>query len=279
MTCKLCSSGIEPKPLYRGIVECAGCGLKYFPYSENTTDLYQENYFRGAEYQDYSSEKEMHQTNFRERLKMVRKIVPEGKLLELGCAYGFFLDLAKENFQVKGVDITMEGVENARKQFGVEAVCADFLTLPDETNSYDVICMWDTLEHLPEPFLYLQKASKWLKPGGRIFFSTLDSGSVVARVRGPKWRMIHPPTHLFYFDRPILARAVKEAGLRLESFHCVGQYRKFRAMAYEVFVLRMPRFRWLYQLITLGGRLDFSLYLNTFDIIQIRAQKPLEEKP
>jgi SAM-dependent methyltransferase len=273
MPCKLCSSSAPPESLFRGIVRCPGCGLKYFPYESGTENLYQAEYFHGVEYQNYSGDKETLQRNFRGRLKELLKICPAGKLLELGCAYGFFLELAKNHYQVKGCDITRDGVESARRNFGVDAVCADFLSLPEEPDSYDLVCLWDTIEHLPEPFLFLQKAGRWLKPGGHLVLTTGDIGSIAARLRGEHWRLIHPPTHLFYFDRESISRALKAAGLELVDFRHVGQSRSYRSMAYEIFVLRNPGLRWIFQLLTLGGRLDFPVYLNTFDIMQVTARR------
>lgn len=274
--CRLCGFSGMPKPLFSGIVKCPGCGLDYFPDNADTSALYQRDYFHGAEYQSYSEEKEILQRNFRPRLEDILKKQSSGKLLEIGCAYGFFLDLAKAHFQVKGVDITVEGTESARKNFGVNTICADFSSLPDESGSYDVICLWDTIEHLPEPFVYLKKAAAWLKPGGHLWLTTGDIGSHIARARGAKWRQIHPPTHLYYFDRSTIEKALLQAGLKMEKFEHVGQYRSLRTMAYVLFVLRSRRFKWLYDLFTLGGRFDLPVYLNTYDIMQVTAIKPLQ---
>ena len=274
LKCRLCDSREKPTPLFAGIVKCPGCGLDYFPDNADTSALYQRDYFHGAEYQSYSEEKEILQRNFKPRLADILQKHSSGKLLELGCACGFFLDLAKKHFQVKGVDITVEGTESARKNFGVEAICADFATLPDEKETYDVVCLWDTIEHLPEPFLYLKKAAGWLKPGGHLWLTTGDMGSVIAKARGEKWRQIHPPTHLYYFDRHSIEKALNSAGLKLEKFEHVGQYRSLKTMAYVLFVLRSPRLKWLYNLITLGGRFDLPIYLNTYDIMQVTAVKP-----
>ena len=60
--------------------------------------------------------------------------------------------------------------------------------------------MWDTIEHLKRPDLFVQKAAADLRPGGLIALTTGDIGSLNARLRGARWRMIHPPTHLHYFS-------------------------------------------------------------------------------
>ena len=59
------------------------------------------------------------------------------------------------------------------------------------------MCLWDTIEHLAEPEAYLEKIAKSLPVGGWLFLTTGDIGSPMARARGSRWRMIHPPTHLY----------------------------------------------------------------------------------
>jgi len=104
--------------------------------------------------------------------------------------------------------------------------------------------------------------------------TTNDVDSRVARLRGEKWRQIHPPTHLFYFSPDTLARAARQAGLQTVDVSYVGYTRGYKSMAYGVFALRNPRLAWVYKLLTLGGRVDFPVYLNLYDIMMFTARKP-----
>ena len=104
--------------------------------------------------------------------------------------------------------------------------------------------------------------------------TTNDVDSRIARLRGEKWRQIHPPTHLFYFSAETLARAVEQAGLQALDVSYVGYTRGYKSMAYGVFALRNPRFAWMYDVLTLGGRVDFPVYLNLYDIMMFAARKP-----
>lgn len=274
MSCKLCGSTRAPVPQFRGIVRCEDCGLIYFPENVDTAELYSKDYFHGDEYQDYVADKSILQKNFLGRVDYLAGLKPSGKLFEIGCAYGFFLEVAKKRYDVKGVDISADAASYAKNTLGLDVRSGDFLSLPDEKGAYDLICLWDTIEHLSEPFQYLKKASEWLKPGGNLVLTTGDIGSLIARARGEKWRQIHPPTHLYYFDQNSIARALSTAGLELVDYRTVGQYRSYRSMMHGLFQLRSPRLKWIYSLGTLGGKLDFPLYLNTFDIMQATARKP-----
>jgi SAM-dependent methyltransferase len=258
----------------KNIVKCPGCGLVFYEGVAPPGNLYNDEYFSGGEYLDYCGDKKIIQRNFRRHIKVLHRLVPSGRLLELGCAYGFFLELAREHWEVKGIDVTAAGVRHARDVVGVNALQKDFLTLSDEPESWDVICLWDTIEHLPDPILTLRKAATWLKPGGVLLLTTGDIESRLARLRGERWRQIHPPTHLYYFSSATLGKALVQAGLQVESISYVGYSRGFRAMIYGLFALPNKKSRWLYQLLTLGGRLDFPIYLNLYDILLVIAKKP-----
>ncbi len=94
--CIICNSTAN-KPLYTGVVQCLNCDYVYADLSltqEEFEQLYREGYFKGEEYADYVSDKNIAQINFSERLKTLLPFVQnpkESNLLEVGSAYGFFL--------------------------------------------------------------------------------------------------------------------------------------------------------------------------------------------
>lgn len=263
----------------RGIVECPGCALVFYTGRLDEGELYGEEYFAGGEYCDYRSDKKVLQKNFRRRIFRLREVAPSGRLLEVGSAYGFFLELAREHWDVSGMDVSPEGVAHAREELGLPVLLGDFLDAPERPESFDVICLWDTIEHLSRPVRTIEKAARWLKPGGALVMTTGDIGSAVARLRGQRWRQIHPPTHLFYFSRRTLARAVEQAGLRVHTATSVGYWRSLRSMLYGIFALGGKETAWIYRLLTLGGRLDLPVYTNLYDILLMVAVKPLPSRP
>lgn len=275
LQCELCGYSGEMLPFYpkQAIVKCPTCQLVFYGEEVDAESLYTAAYFTGGEYLDYLADKQVLQRNFGQRIKQLRKFKPNGRLLELGSAYGFFLELAQSYWEVRGIDITPEGVEYARHTLGLNVMLADFLTLPDEPESYDIICMWDTIEHLPHPVRFIEKASRWLKPDGVLVMTTGDIDSRVARFQKERWRLIHPPTHLFYFSVATLSQAVEKAGLEVVGVSHVGYYRSFKATLYGLFAVGGKKSAWLYQLLTMGGRIDFPIYLNLYDIMMLVARK------
>jgi 2-polyprenyl-3-methyl-5-hydroxy-6-metoxy-1,4-benzoquinol methylase len=273
VACPLCGHGDQPHPVYPelSIVRCGGCDLVYYMGPADAAALYGDNYFTGAEYRDYLADQAVHRANFQRRLRDVRRLVSGGKLFEIGCAYGLFLDEARAFYEVHGVDVAPAATAHAREQLHLDARCADFLDLPDEPESYDVICMWDTIEHLARPFAYLDKAARWLRPGGWLLLTTGNFASVVSRLRGRKWRLIHPPTHLFYFTPETLGQAVERAGLTPAGCRHVGYRRYWGSMMHNIFGGTETIG---YRLLTFGGRLNFPIPLNLYDIMLFTARRP-----
>ena len=174
--CIVCGSTDAPAPLYRGIVRCAACG--YVAADMRLTDeelfaLYNEQFFTGAEFSDYASDERYFRKNFGLRFKELRKFINPARhkrLLEIGSAYGFFLDTVKHHFEsAEGIDITDAGTIHARERLGLNVVQADFLAHDYGARKFDVVCMWDTVEHLREPHLYVEKIAAHTEPGALIF--------------------------------------------------------------------------------------------------------------
>src|SRR5205823_6020812 len=155
-------------------------------------------------YKDYVAERPLIEKHFRIRLKQLLRFVPNAagkRLFEIGCAYGFFLSVAREHFAaVEGIDISEDAAGYAATTLKLPVHIGDFAD-HEFRNSPDVLCLWDTIEHVKDPDLYLEKCSRHMRPGGVIAITTGDIGSPIARFRGRRWRQIHPPTHLHYFSR------------------------------------------------------------------------------
>ena len=141
-----------------------------------------------------------------------------------------------------------------KKCLGLNVYCEDFQNAIVEPESVDVVTMWDTIEHLPRPDLYIDKSRSGIKTGGFFFLTTGDIGSRIAQVRQEKWRLIHPPTHLHYFNRQTIARLLASKGLQVVHMKYVGVRRSLRQIAYSLLILGKRNSR-LYKLLDLIHRL------------------------
>jgi SAM-dependent methyltransferase len=188
--------------------------------------MYDDLYFTDVDYPNYlGNERSLRRSMARHLDQIGHYWTRRGALLEIGCAYGFFLDEAREGFdRVVGVDVAASVVERARERFGVEALAGGFLEIPFEDASFDVVCLWDTIEHLARPDQFLQKSRRLLRPAGRLFLTTGDISSLNARFRGRNWRQIHPPSHLHYFSRQSITRLFERTGFRVRGFETAAYH-------------------------------------------------------
>ncbi|MDO8609668.1 MAG: class I SAM-dependent methyltransferase, partial [bacterium] len=188
MSCIICNNDHTEK-LYDILLKCSNCGYIWANpdiSKKQLSNLYNDNYFFGGEYVDYLQEKQVLQKNFQRNLKIISKFITSGRLLEIGCAYGFFLDLARKQYQVQGIDINDNACKYAREKLCLDVTCGDFLEIDFKNNYYDVIVMWATLEHLKSPQIYIEKITTLLKPNGIFAFSTLDIDSLLPKIRKNK---------------------------------------------------------------------------------------------
>lgn len=276
--CIICNS-TKHKPLYTGVVECLSCHYIYADLTlsqEEFEQLYREGYFKGEEYSDYVSDKNIAQINFSKRLDTLLPFVKkpnESRLLEVGCAYGFFLEVASSKFkEVVGVDVTDEGIKYANEVLHQKAFKVDLEKWNFENKKIDVACMWDTIEHLRRPDIYIQKLSENMNSNGVIAITTGDIGSVVAKFRKNKWRLIHPPTHAHYFSKESITQLLSKYGFEVLHFEHCGQYRRIDLIAYNILVLRW-KIPSVYNILKKTGLTSLKVYFNLFDIMYVIARK------
>lgn len=277
-SCAVCRSD-DSAPKYPGIVTCRSCGYVYADLDvavlKSLSGLYDRNYFAGEEYRDYLEERAIIQRNFDLRLKRLLRFVHEERrssMLEIGCAYGFFMDRARHHFdRLVGYDVSDEATAHACKRLGLDVRCADVIDaeLPEK---FDVVCMWDTIEHLAFPDRVMDKIADVTKPGSIVAITTGDIDSVNASVKKGRWRLIHPPTHAHYFSRETLTRLVTDRGFEVIDFSYAGSYRSVDSAAHFVLALQWKKPA-LYEKLHRTGLLDVNVYSNLRDIQYLIAKK------
>lgn len=265
--------------LYEVLRKCNACGHVYAPINipkEELFKLYDRKYFFGDEYSDYVADKKIIQINFKKRFNTLSRFINSGKqlnLLEIGCAYGFYLDVVKSHFRsVTGIDINKDGVRFAQEKLKLNVIRADLLDYDMSKSTYDVVCMWDTIEHLNNPQLYIGKLSQNMDKGSILTFTTMDIESLNARYRKGKWRMIHPPTHIHYFSSKTIAMLLDKYGYDVVYNKYHGYCRSVDHIAYNIFVLRQ-KYSTAYNILKKLGLTRLSFNMNLYDIMHIVAVK------
>jgi SAM-dependent methyltransferase len=141
-------------------------------------------------------------------------------LLDYGCAAGYFLEVARaENWRIAGVELSESMACQAEQALGVPiATSLDVLT----EHYFDVITLWEVVEHLPEPVAELRRLCDRLRPGGMLMLSTPNTGHWQAVREPDAWDSYRPPSHLLYFTGPTLAEALRRTGFERISIQKVS---------------------------------------------------------
>ena len=277
MTCDICGCP-DSRTTYTILQECGDCGHVAAPINLTKAEinkLYENNYFNGEEYVDYVAEEISLRRNYQLRNRELRPFLDlqNSSVLDVGCAYGFYVDETQKVCKsAKGIDIAKEAVDHGRKKLGLDLLAGDLLSYDFGYQKFDLITMWDTIEHLQYPSKYLGRAAELLTSSGIFAFTTGDISALLPRLRGRKWRMIHPPTHIHYFTTGSAKRLLSQHGFEICSIQHNGVYRTLGNIAFNVFVLR-NKHKYVYTLIKKLGIDNVNFYLNTFDIMTVIAKK------
>jgi len=275
IVCKSDNIGI----LYAGLFKCEECGHVFAALdmdNKSVGELYGKSYFFGEEYKDYVADKEVLARNFAMRFDTLKKYLsPEQhqRLLEIGSAYGFFLNFIRNSFTASlGIDVAEEGVRYAREQLHLNVVHGDFLQFDFADQEFDVVCLWDTIEHLCDPQLYIEKISRLTRSGSLIAITTGDISSIIASLKREKWRLIHPPTHIHYFSKESLTRLLNSYGFDVVYNKYCGFFRSNDNILHNVFVIRKKK-DWIYRSLKRMRLTRGTFYLNLYDIMYVIARR------
>lgn len=211
------------------IVRCQTCGLVFVgrtPAPEELAALYDASYWEDPcceGYESYESAEGRKRRHYQGLLAELESMRPPGDLLEVGSAYGYFLDEARRRgWRVRGVEPSDHAARYAREDFGLEVSAMPFEEMPPEPERADAIVLWDVIEHLPSPRRTLERAHLCLRPGGVVAISTGDVGSLSARLHGRDWSLLTPPWHQFFFSRKTMRALLEDLGFEIVRIHGDG---------------------------------------------------------
>jgi SAM-dependent methyltransferase len=203
------------------IRRCSDCGLAWrtdFPEAAELAALYGDDYFErwGIESPQHLDQvRAMKRASYRAFFRDICANRGNGRLLDVGCALGFLLGVARDlGFDVRGLDLNEAAIAEARREFGdrVHAGPLDERAFPGER--FDVVSLIDVLEHVPDPAALLAAIAARLAPGGIAAAVLPDTGSWVHRLLGRRWPHYNAE-HLYYWSAPSLTRFLENQGWRL----------------------------------------------------------------
>jgi 2-polyprenyl-3-methyl-5-hydroxy-6-metoxy-1,4-benzoquinol methylase len=220
------------------IRRCHHCGHGRTVLDEtfDPSTYYSESYFQGGVvdgYSDYQGSSEALRLEFR---RIVRDILPfsrRGRLLEFGCAYGFFLDEAAPHFaHVHGIEYSEAAARACRdRKLDVRTgpVAEELLD-----GLYDTVVGLDVIEHVEDPHDTLKVLADHMPRAGVLVLTTGDWGSPMARLMGRRWRLMTPPQHLSFFTAKSLTTLLARIGLDVVSLSYPWKRVPLSLIAYQL---------------------------------------------
>jgi len=280
--CDLCGSDnprtvLESAQLDGPLVQCGNCGLFYVGSRRSqltfgtgggtTSDVAERVQAANSNIRNLRLEEEhrLGILNARWRLDLIKQFRSSGRLLEVGCARGDFLSVARETFEVSGVEPNPSLADDAEK---VAPVYRDVIeTLP--WRDFDVVTSFHVIEHVDSPKRFVAAMAERTKPGGLIVLETPNIRSFPFQLAKAKWRQFIPE-HYFFFDPSTMTRLLSDNGFKVEKIVTIGKH----ASAALVFNRLSRYFRFLRPIEDYAERLGVSrmtVRLNPLDIMLVFA--------
>lgn len=289
VNCTLCNSSniqiLYPLKEF-SVVRCQNCGLVFLDIElnrEKISEMYSDTYYN--ERSDYfhvarstgefGEAKGGDLRNFQNGLGLLDKYHPgKGKLLDVGCALGGFLRLARHaGWMAHGVDISNYAAAYCRERLGLEAQSGMLGELGFADGIFDVVTLWDVLEHFENPLEQLREVNRILKTGGVMLVDTPNERSLIrsiarliysvtgGRIDYPMRKLFHR-FHLYYFNQATLNKLLVDSGFELIHLEGrplpsdKGRTDFFGRLAVDAFSLPEKLFRREFELVALARKVN-----------------------
>jgi 2-polyprenyl-3-methyl-5-hydroxy-6-metoxy-1,4-benzoquinol methylase len=223
----------------------------------------------------YIEEREGRVLTFEHHLRPLERLTgpPDDRaLLDVGAYTGVFVEIAASHgWDAWGIEPSRWAVSEARKR-GLRVIQGTTATADLPESGFDVVTMWDVIEHLADPLEELRQAYRLLRPDGLLVVHTIDIDSLFARVMGSRWPWLME-MHLYYFSQRTLRQMLEKAGFTVLRIRPQGRYLRLGYLANRVAAV----FPWLGRpaewLVTRLGLRGIPVSINLGDLCTAYARK------
>ena len=254
------------------LVECLKCGFRYVGKRRTALTFGSQRPEEAADrlraanthfrYLRLEEEHRLALLNAEWRLDLIRKMRPVGRLLEIGCARGDFLQVARQSFDTYGVEPNPELAESAKRIAPIHQDVIERTPL----SGFDVIASFHVIEHVDSPRSFVRAAAARLNPGGLLVIETPNIESLPYKILKARWRQFIPE-HYFFFDPSTMSRLLSDSGLKMERTMRIGKHASM-----QLILNRLSRyFAWIPQSNELSR---FTFRVNPMDIMLVFATRP-----
>lgn len=210
-------------------VRCRECGLIYLnprPGRHEIGQYYPDEYapyFRAIEDEPSWWQRFNRRMAMKKRIRLVQKRLPQpGRALDVGCATGALLvALRAQGWQTQGVELSAYAADYARQRHGLDVFTGELQEAQLPASAFDLVILWDVLEHVHQPRETLQETARVAKPGGTLLLVLPNPDSIEARLFGQYWAGWDTPRHLYIYPQPVIHRLLQETGWHMEDMRCI----------------------------------------------------------
>ena len=252
VNCGLCGSeGNHLVRRVRGfrIVQCSRCGCVYtnprvvWEYTQSSIQLSEK---LSVHQQEYWPKRKLSAESFWARAASYRQT---GYYLEIGCGFGFLLNEARaRGWKAVGMEVAQDEAEWGRQNFNLDIVSS----LQHEhlkPGQFDVITLWDVIEHIPDVHGLLQDCCRLLRPGGLLFLKTPNGDGLILQSKwwsrtylSLYWQLVYPANpleHIYHFTPPILSKTLQEHNFTIRTIEAEQDWQE------RILVGRNSLVRWM----------------------------------
>jgi SAM-dependent methyltransferase len=255
------------------IVQCQECGLVYTNPRLDQHDIVDT--YESVEDPLYLEEREGRVLTFERHLKPLEQIAgpPDDRpLLDVGCYTGVFIEIAAgHGWDAWGLEPSRWATEQAQAR-GLHVMQGTLGTVDLPEAHFDVVTMWDVIEHLTDPCKVLEHVHRLLKPDGLAVVHTIDIESLFARLAGARWPWLME-MHVYYFSRRTLRAMLGKCGFEVISDKPQGRYSRLGYLANRVGALVPVVGRPAEWLVTKLGLRGVPVPVNLGDLFTAYARK------
>ncbi len=251
-------------------MRCRGCGLIYTSPRVKASELLVA--YGESSDETYVTEADARSMNAYLSLSALRRHAPRGRLLEVGCNAGYFLNAARVGYEVVGIEPSAWARKLAVENLKLDVPASTLEEAHFPAASFDAAALVDVIEHLADPKGLVTELARVLKPGGVLYLVTPDIDSLSARLLGRRWWGLRP-AHVYYFSRATLSRLLANCGFEVVEARSYGRIFTWGYWLSRLTNYPRPIYRAVERLVDALDIRDKFLYLDTRDSMQVVARR------
>ena len=268
------------------VVQCLNCSFLFVP----------QYYSKKITYEEYKNEDVLKQVKMGNnwikmqrhllRFKFIKKYQPHGRLFDLGAGWGHFMEAGRKlGYDVHGIEIADMPYKYAKEDLNLPVEHINFFDMEIEQNEYDLITMWDVLEHIPDADEVIKRCNLMLNDGGYVILQVPQIDSFFAKILKENWHMIGTG-HVNYFSKKSIKKIFKEYGfevkkikssfeLKLFLMYVLGKKKTTEADKQEYFNKTTEKPKWMLGMMILAHNIIYNTmsFLGIGEEMMVVAKK------